>query len=144
MSAAEAGKTYYRYCGRDFTIAEMALIRHHIAAAPPLNRAQLSRAVCDDLRWLRSDGRRKDMSCRVAMPRMERDGLIRLPPPLNTNSNGRIKPPNTSAGDPGQPIHASLTALGKLLPCPVRSRQDSALCNELIDRYIGAHIYPDN
>ena len=39
MSAAEEGKTYYRYCGRDFTIEEMALIRYHIAAAPPLRRS---------------------------------------------------------------------------------------------------------
>jgi len=135
MSASEQDKTRYRYCGRDFTIEEMDLIRHHIAADPPLNRAQLSRVVCDDLRWLRSDGRRKDMSCRVAMLRMERDGLIRLPPPLNTNSNGRIKPPNTSAGDPGQPIHTALSALGQLLLCPVGSSQDSALWNELIERY---------
>ena len=56
-------------------------IRDLIVSGPQRNRAQLSRLVCDKLRWLRPDGRRKEMSCRVAMLRMQRDGLITLPPP---------------------------------------------------------------
>ncbi|HUT94125.1 MAG TPA: hypothetical protein VMY37_31985, partial [Thermoguttaceae bacterium] len=81
-----------RYCGRDFTADEMDQIRHLIASDPQRNRAQLSRLVCDRLGWLRPDGRRKDMSCRVAMIRMERDGLITLPPPQKRNGNGRQRP----------------------------------------------------
>ena len=49
MSSAQEAKTIYRYCGRDFTIEEMDLIRRLIAADPPMNRAQLSRAVCDEV-----------------------------------------------------------------------------------------------
>ena len=152
MSSRQEAQSAYRYCGRDFTIEEMDSIRRLIAADPPLNRAQLSRAVCDELGWLRPDGpacatclrashrqaadrRRKDMSCRVAMLRMERDGLIRLPPPLNTNGNGRIKPRPTPAGDPDQPFDLPLAALGQIVVRPVCSPKDSALWNELIERY---------
>src|SRR5580693_2394989 len=72
-----------RYCGRDFTAGEFELIHALLAQMPPLNRAQLSRAVCERLNWRRADGRLKDMSCRVAMLRMQADGLFTLPPPRN-------------------------------------------------------------
>ncbi|EQD71887.1 hypothetical protein B1B_04198, partial [mine drainage metagenome] len=40
--------------------------------------------------WYRPDGRKKDMSARVALLRMDRDGLITLPEPTRGNGNGRI------------------------------------------------------
>jgi len=135
MNSTNEPTTVYRYCGRDFAAEEIDRIRELIAARPPLNRAQLSRRVCDELRWLRPDGTRKDMSCRVAMLRMERDGLIRLPPPLYKNGNGRIRPKRTAAGDPREPICLPMAALGEITLQPVRSRKDSALWNELIERY---------
>jgi len=135
MSSAKKDNDENRYCGRNFSAEEIAWIRRLIAADPPLNRAQLSRRVCDELRWLRPDGARKDMSCRVAMLRMERDGLIRLPPPLYTNGNGRIRPKRTAAGDPREPIRLPLAALGQIALRPVCSRKDSALWNELIERH---------
>jgi len=97
---------FYRYCGRDFSRDDIDLIRRLIAVEPPLCRAQLSRRVCDEVSWFRPDGGRKDMSCRVAMLRMERDGLISLPAPRTTNGNGRIKPLPTVAGDPRKPLRA--------------------------------------
>jgi hypothetical protein len=88
MNSPNERTTDHRYCGRDFTAKEIDRIRELITADPPLNRAQLSRRVCDELHWLRPDGTRKDMSCRVAMLRMERNGLIRLPPPLYRTATG--------------------------------------------------------
>ena len=55
-----------RYCGRAFCDAELALIRALIAEHdPPLNRAALSRVVCERLDWRKPDGGLKDMSARV-------------------------------------------------------------------------------
>src|SRR5271167_2726958 len=71
-----------RYCGRDFTPAEIDLIRE-LLNVPQINRARLSREVCDKLPWRRDNGNLKDMSCRVALNRMHADGLISLPPPRN-------------------------------------------------------------
>ena len=124
-----------RYCGRLFTAEEIERIRRMIASDPKAYRLQLSRMVCDELSWLRRDGRRKDMSCRVAMLRMERDGLITLPPPQKRNGNGNTRPRLTAASDPQSPITQPAAALGKLVFHTVNTRQYSALWNELIERY---------
>ena len=72
-----------RYCGRHFAAAEIELIRELIALSPPISPYQLSREVCARLNWRRADGKLKDMSCRVAMLRMQADDLFTLPPPRN-------------------------------------------------------------
>ena len=58
-----------RYCGRDFTPTEIELIRE-LLTSPQMNRARLSREVCERLGWRRDNGGLKDMSCRVALNRM--------------------------------------------------------------------------
>ncbi len=78
-----------RFCGRLFSQSERTAIRSLIAANPQATRAALSRIVCEYLNWRRIDGRLKDMTCRVAMLRMQDHGLIRLPDPRNTNINGK-------------------------------------------------------
>lgn len=125
-----------RYCGRSFTIEDLELIRSLIAIKPPLNRARLSRLVCKELGWLRTDGLNKEMSCRVAMLRMEKDGLITLPPPTTSNGNKRNRHPLlTSASDPQLPISCSAKDIGELLVRNVITAKDSSLWNELIERY---------
>ena len=124
----------YRYCGRIFTAEEIEQIRSLIASHPKDHRAQLSRLVCDELRWLRLDGRRKDMSCRVAMLRMEKDGLIKLPAPLKGNGNGHNRPRLTRASEPQPPISGSVGSLGQLSLRAVNTSGESALWNELIER----------
>jgi hypothetical protein len=127
--------TPVRYCGRLFTMKEIDRIRQLIASDGRPNRLKLSRLVCDEFDWRRPDGRRKDMSCRVAMLRMERDGLITLPPPQKGNGNGLNRPRLTTASDPKEPISLPAGALGKLLLRPVDTPVDSSLWNELIERY---------
>ena len=125
----------HRYCGRLFTADEIQRIRSLTTSEPKRNRAQLSREVCDILGWFRPDGRLKDMSCRVAMLRMERDGLITLPPPQQINGNGRHRPRFTSASDPEDPISLPAGRLGDLTFRIVAGRESSSLWNELIERY---------
>jgi hypothetical protein len=124
-----------RYCGRAFTAEEMGLISRLIAGPKKPNRAQLSRLVCDELRWFRPDGRRKDMTCRVAMLRMHRDGLITLPEPIKGNCNGRISPKSTAACDPREQLTLPAGDFGELHFLVVNTQADSAVWNELIHRY---------
>jgi len=126
---------HVRYCGRLFSPGEIGRIRRLIASAPDLNRAQLSRQVCDLLGWLRPDGGTKDMSCRVAMLRMERDGLITLPPPEKGNGNGRTRPRITSASNPRKPLSLPVGALDELVFVIVQKGAQSSLWNEFIERY---------
>jgi hypothetical protein len=123
------------YCGRTFSADELDSIRSLIASDPEKNRAELSRLVCDMLDWKRPDGRRKDMSCRVAMLRMHRNGLIKLPPPQGTNGNGRRRPRLTPASEPRETVEQSAGSLGELEFRQVEGRKDSAFWNELIERH---------
>ncbi|MDA0839282.1 MAG: DUF4338 domain-containing protein, partial [Planctomycetota bacterium] len=125
----------HRYCGRDFTTSELGQIRALIAEHPDFNRAELSRQVCDLIGWHRHDGRRKDMSCRVAMLRMESDGWFQLPAPQSRNGNGRRQPRITAASAPRFPVTAPAGKLGELEFSLVVGRQESFLWNELIQRY---------
>jgi len=87
--------TAWRYCGRSFSRAELDQIRELIAANPAALRAELSRLVCAKLGWSREDGRLKDMSCRVAMLRMQADGLLQLPlraTAITTENPGAVAP----------------------------------------------------
>ncbi len=124
-----------RYCGRVFSGKEIELIRNLISSNPQYNRSKLSHVVCKELGWLRPDGRTKDMSCRVAMLRMHRDGLITLPPPQSKNGNGKTRVSFTAASDPGFPVTASAGELGELCFHQVKTRRDSFAWNELIERY---------
>jgi hypothetical protein len=60
-----------------------------LLATESLSRFQLARRVCAHLNWVNQAGRLKEMSCRVALLRMERAGLIGLPAPRQPNPNGR-------------------------------------------------------
>jgi hypothetical protein len=80
-----------RYCGRDWTPKELEQIRSLIKCNPKFNRMRLSKEVCRMLQWLKPDGKVKDMSCRVAMLRMHKDGLIVLPPPTHPSQGGSEK-----------------------------------------------------
>lgn len=124
-----------RYCGRVFTSQEIDRIRQLIAAEPQRNRLELSKIVCELFQWLRPDGRLKDMSCRVAMLRMHRDGLICLPAPQKKNGNGKNSPKISSASDPQKSISLPAGEFGNLLFRPISTPNDSYLWNELIERY---------
>lgn len=125
----------YRYCGRTFSTADIRSIRCLIQSNPEMNRAELSRATCDMLGWFRPDGRRKDMSCRVAMLRMACAGLIDLPPPRRPDPNRRRRPRFTHASDPEFPVDLPAGKLGEPEFQEVTARQGSSLWNELIGRY---------
>ncbi len=132
---SDAAESPLRYCGRVFSRKEITWIRDLIEKNPAMNRAQLSRSVCEHLGWLKPDGELKQMSCRVAMLRMHRDGLLTLPPPQKGNGNGHNRPKITTASDPKPIISAPAGSLGQISFLQVQSRQDSALWNELIQRY---------
>jgi len=123
------------YCGRDFSVSELESIKRLIVDNPLLSRAALSRLVCHILSWRRPDGRAKDMSCRVAMLRMQEDGLIRLPPARNGNNNGKSYLRRTQQAQP-DPVPFVMPAHNVTLSIePVSDRKQSHLWNEYMDRY---------
>jgi hypothetical protein len=122
-----------RYCGRDFSETELTLIRTLIAEDPRRTRADLSRLACQAMHWLKPDGGLKDMSCRVAMLRMQGDGLIQLPPPRCPRPQANIL--IRVETEPQEPLHLAVHDLPRLQLRQVGDRTDSRLWNEYIQRY---------
>jgi hypothetical protein len=131
-----------RYCGRDFTLGEIDLIRE-LLTVPEMNRARLSREVCERLGWRRDNGALKDMSCRVALLRMHTDGLISLPPPRNPKPVTYRSYPHLEQAVLEPAIIPSID-LATLTVDPVLTRADSRLWNTYIEHhhYLGHQLMP--
>ena len=123
-----------RYCGRDFTAAEIDLIRELLALSPPLSRYRLSRDVCERLNWRRADGKLKDMSCRVALLKMQADALLTLPPPRNAKPVAYRQYPEIERAVRVPTIIPSVD-LGTLSVELVIKKPDSLLWNAYIERH---------
>lgn len=123
-----------RYCGKEFSQEDLALIRQLISDNPSAKRAKLSKLTCQALHWYKPDGGLKEMSCRVAMLRMEADGHIKLPPPRH-----RYRPANkvelTIATAPKPEINTPVHALPPVQLSIVMGKKHSRLWNEYIHRY---------
>jgi hypothetical protein len=131
-----------RYCGREFTVAEIDLIRE-LLSTPKMNRARLSREVCERLAWRRENGGLKDMSCRVALLRMQTDGLITLPPPRNPKPVTYRSYPHIEQAVLEPAVIPSID-LVTLTVDPLLTRADSMLWNAYIQNhhYLGHQLMP--
>ena len=132
MKTMEA--TPFRYSGRYFTEAEIDRIRRITDDPRNSTRADIARAVCTALDWVKPDGAPKLVSCHVALQRMEAHGVIWLP--LPTREAVRPRPPlHTPAGEPQEPITGGRGDLKALRLTLVSSPSEGALWNELVSRY---------
>lgn len=122
-----------RYCGRQFTDEEIDWIRELIASNPSMRRREISVRFCQQVGWQKPDGELKQMSCRVAMLRMERDGLIRLPAPRSKPRRISVRRQWSLWTAPQPQMHGRAGDMDLRLEPVVQS--SSALWNELIDRY---------
>ena len=138
MSAPAGPGGPVRYCGREFSPADIQVITALAAALP--TRAAIADATCQQLNWRRHDGQPKAMSARVALNKMAADALLTLPPPRNSNGNGR-HPRHRPAGQDelsgAAAVTGTLASLGTLRFALVTTRADSRCCNDLI----AAHHY---
>lgn len=113
-------------------------IQRTVDAEPGLSRRALSRRVCTWLNWRTSRGRLKEVSCRVALLKLERRGQIQLPAvrPAMIPSRRRVraKPARPSAGVWRA---TSLQALQPVSLVRIGSADSavSRVWNELMNRY---------
>lgn len=121
--------------GRSFGEAGLRGVREELRAAGSASRAEIARRVCQRLGWRTPGGSFSLMSARVALLRLHRCGLLRLPPPRNGNGNGRpldigsvLWPSETPLGQPVDQLHG-------LALHPVIHEDQSSLYNALVERY---------
>ena len=123
------------YCGRHFSADELLMIKGLIAHTPELKRTPLSRTLCALLDWRKPNGQLKDMSCRVALLRMQADGLLELPPSNIVQPRRRPHFPPSPATDSQRALREPVHALPPLRLQPVSAGPASRLWNEYIARY---------
>ena len=131
-----------QYCGRHFEAHEIGLIRE-LLTTPQISRFRLSREVCERLNWRRANGQLKDMSCRVALLRMQADALITLPAPRNAKPVAYREHPDIEHAVLS-PSSAPSVDLARLSVDPVLHKRDSLLWNAYIQRhhYLGHQLMP--
>jgi len=121
----------------------IAQVRRLIEAEPELSRTALSRRVCELFGWRAPNGKPREMSCRLALNQLERQGRIELPP-----ARRRVPPPRYRRRNDRRtycmpdPFFSTLEDLGELSLVRVTSEEGelSAEWQELTARhhYLGA------
>ncbi len=133
--AAVSDEVECRYHGRDFTVAEMRVLRE--LTVTERNRSAIARAFCRRIGWFKPDGGLKKMMAAVTLLKMHRDGLIELPPPV------RLPPPRkpiTFGPDTEPPPRlAAPKTLDELRPLRflivMGGTRESRLWNEFVARW---------
>lgn len=96
--------------GRDFSDEIIARIRATVCTTAKLTRGALARKVCEWLGWHGTDGRPKEISCRVTLNRLQQRGLIALPPARPVSFAPRL----ARAAEPAPQWACIQTSLSKL------------------------------
>jgi hypothetical protein len=131
-----------RVCGQVFSPEVLERIAATLEHEPYLSRRALSRRVCEWLNWRAPNGRLKEMSCRVALAKLARAGMLELPAsPYRAPRRARRAAAACEFAELA-PLKASLSALGRVELVLVGSRHSRAsrLWRSLMQRhhYLGA------
>jgi len=128
--------------GRMLGAAELSLIRRLIDDQPERHRTALSKHLCELWDWRDERGRIKDMACRTMLLKLERRGLITLPPSRCARTGAASKPRVRRQAAPTQldtaPVSGPLAALAPITLS--RARAGSADWR-LFDQLLRQHHY---
>ena len=128
--------------GRCITDKNIELIKSLLAEHRQWNRTRLSRELCERWQWRNDKGQLKDMACRTLLLKLERRGLICLPPSRcpNPNANRNRLIPETTHDS--SPIQCDLSTVLPLRIEPLTQKDSRiALFKFLLHRYhyLGHH-----
>src|SRR6202790_2883028 len=131
-----------QYCARHFEAREIEIIRE-LLTLPQISRFRLSREVCERLNWRRANGQLKDMSCRVALLRMQADGLVTLPAPRNAKPVSYQQYSDIERAVL-EPLSIPTVTLAQLSVDLVSNKRDSLVWNAYIQHhhYLGHQLMP--
>ncbi len=124
-------------CGQEFSPEIVQRIQQTVDDEAALSRGALSRRVCQWLNWRTALGKLKEVSCRVALLKLHRRGLIQLP----AARPGSVPPPRRVRAEPVRPeaasVEQSLEALQPVSLVRVDGADNPAsrIWNDLMNQY---------
>ena len=123
-------------CGQHFTDEIIGKIYKTVESEPTISRRALSLRVCQWLDWKSPNGKLKEMSCRVALLKMHRQGVLELP---ECNDRPSFQPRTEqkySIGEIGT-VCCDLRQLGgvELIRIDSRESKASRVWNTLMESY---------
>lgn len=133
----------HKYCGKVWSSEDIGTIRELLMREASASRMVLSQRVCEMFDWRSPNGKLKEMSCRVAMLKMHRDGLIELPPPRWERPRAyRVVPVPESEAQPDWT--GELSELDELKIVPVQRGVPLRCWNALVGQhhYLGYTMLP--
>jgi hypothetical protein len=128
--------------GQIFSPEIINKIQATIDKQPAISRRKLSKEVCHWLNWRSPNGDLKEMSSRVALLRLDRQGHINLPPVVQKPIRKSQKRKLPEIENELSKVECSLKELGSIEIIPIKrnDRKHSAIWNYLMDRhhYLGS------
>ena len=135
--------------GREFSNADLELIREVVSTCGGLSRQELASTACELLRWRRPGGGLKVIECKELLGRLETDGLLELPALARTKPRGTsTHVPRTARGEYAESLVGTVRDFAPLVLRRVTEQDDRLLWRELVGRYhylghkvpFGAHL----
>ena len=121
--------------GRAISFKDIDCIRRLIAENPLLRRTRLSQEICRLWNWKNSQGQIKDMACRTLLLKLEKKGLVALPPRAWAQ-RPRLNKPKIYQPHSKEPIDSDLRCLQPIKITNIKKGceyQDVFAC--LLDEY---------
>lgn len=113
----------------------MEQIRHIIRDNPEWNRTKISKHICRLWRWQSPNGILKDISCRDMLRKLDKDGMIKLPPPIVLSRASGSADIVKHIEHDTTPIDTALSKLQPLHIEVIRSGKKLAIFKSYIDQY---------
>jgi hypothetical protein len=135
------------FTGREFSSADLELIRQITSDFAGLGITEIARTACELLEWKRPNGGLKNAECRRLIEHLAGQGLLRLPERRGAGAPGPRRVARTGRGESQAEIHGSAGEWEPLRLEVVRGGQadhggNHALFKELLDRhhYLGYRV----
>jgi hypothetical protein len=125
------------FCGRDFSLSEVEMIREVAAQCSALSLTEIARTLCELLDWKRPTGKLKNHECRLLLERLRDQGQLSLPALQSCGGRGPRRARLTARSDPQPEITGSAGQFEPLRLTVVRSegKADTGLWAEYVQRY---------
>lgn len=125
----------WTFSGRDFSQDEIEVIAALTDEDTSHSRTAIARMACEQLQWRKPDGTLKLQNMRLALQKMEAQGLVHLPE-TRRHATHDLKPiEHGQRTDPGPAIADPVDKLPELRFQTTGTAEELSLWSEYIDRY---------